>query len=362
MCTRAARPLSAISHLGRVHRKNAGQPHDISVSEGAALPAAKIRGFHRKVAETPARLRTRRGEPQQYRNAPDTQDKQRGRRATANKILTTLKAALNKAYGDDKILSDAAWRKVRPFKGVDAARVRYLKDDEAARLVNACELEFRPMIQAALLTGGRYGELCCATVNDLDLDAKTLFIVASKSERSRHVVLSDEALEFFAQAAAGKAGDALLFSRSDGKPWGRSHQRRRLLEACKAARINPAVSFHILRHTHATRLAQRGVPLGVIAHQLGHSDTRMAEKHYARLSPSYIADTIRENFPAFGIVPENNVAALLRQRVGMDQADTRARACAYPAMLPSLSARDSQAAIEKASCWSPVRPSRAKLG
>jgi zinc-binding alcohol dehydrogenase family protein len=35
-----------------------------------------------------------------------------------------------------------------------------------------------------------------------------------------------------------------------------------------------------------------GVPRGVIAAQLGHRDTRMAEKHYAHLAPSYVADTV----------------------------------------------------------------------
>ena len=38
--------------------------------------------------------------------------------------------------------------------------------------------------------------------------------------------------------------------------------------------------------------------------------SRMAEKYYAHLSPSYVADTIRQNFPALGIVDENNVTAL----------------------------------------------------
>ena len=42
--------------------------------------------------------------------------------------------------------------------------------------------------------------------------------------------------------------------------------------------------------------------------------TRMVEKHYAHLSPSYIADTIRENFPAFGIVQDSNVVPLEQKR------------------------------------------------
>jgi hypothetical protein len=41
--------------------------------------------------------------------------------------------------------------------------------------------------------------------------------------------------------------------------------------------------------------------MGVIAEQLGHADTRMTEKHYAHLAPSYVADTIRAHFPILGI-------------------------------------------------------------
>jgi len=52
-------------------------------------------------------------------------------------------------------------------------------------------------------------------------------------------------------------------------------------------------------------LAMRGVPLPVIAKQLGRADTRMTEKHYAHLSPNYIADTIRANFPKFGILEKD---------------------------------------------------------
>ncbi len=47
-----------------------------------------------------------------------------------------------------------------------------------------------------------------------------------------------------------------------------------------------------LRHTYASCLAMRGVPLAVIAVQLGHADTRMVEKYYGHLAPSYIADTV----------------------------------------------------------------------
>jgi hypothetical protein len=40
----------------------------------------------------------------------------------------------------------------------------------------------------------------------------------------------------------------------------------------------------------------RGAPLNVIVNQLGHSDTRMTEKHYAHLAPNYVGQTVRAAF------------------------------------------------------------------
>ena len=53
-----------------------------------------------------------------------------------------------------------------------------------------------------------------------------------------------------------------------------------------------------------------GVPLLVVARNLGHTDTRMVEKHYGHLAPSYIADAIREGAPRFGFKPDRKVATL----------------------------------------------------
>ena len=132
----------------------------------------------------------------------------------------------------------------------------------------------------------------------------------SKSGKPRHVVLTEEGQRFFATATAGKERSALIFTRADGGAWGSSHQQRPMVEACKVAQIKPAIRFHDLRHTYGSALAMKGVPMGVIAKQLGHAGTRMTEKHYAHLSPSYIADTIRANFPDLGISPKENVVTI----------------------------------------------------
>jgi hypothetical protein len=65
----------------------------------------------------------------------------------------------------------------------------------------------------------------------------------------------------------------------------------------------------ILQFCENTRL--NGVPLMVVAKNVGHTDTHMVEKHYGHLVPGHVADAIRAGAPKFGIKPEKtNVKAL----------------------------------------------------
>lgn len=278
------------------------------------LTRAKVRNWHHGLAEAPARLRTRPGKVQNVKDAPATSDDKRKRKNTANRVLTVLKAALNHAYHEGHAATDAAWMAVQPFQNVDSPKVRYLIDEEATRLVNVCPDDLRSIVIAALLTGARYGEIAALKAHDLDLNAGTLRIADSKSGKPRNIVLTEEGRRFFDQATVGKSGGDLIFRRAGGGAWGRAHQSRPLHNACEIAKIDPPIGFHILRHTYGSRLAMRGVPMAVIAEQLGHSDTRMTERHYAHLGPSYVAETVRAAFDDMGLVPETNVEPMRKKK------------------------------------------------
>ena len=281
--------------------------------EAERLTRRRVRDWHRGLAATAPRLRTKEGEDQQYKEVGDDPETVRKRRASANKILTILKAALNHAVAEGEVFNTGEWAAVKPFKDVDAPKVRYLSDDESLRLTNACQDDLRQLVTAALLTGCRYGEAAALTCGDFDPDSDTLYIATSKSGKPRHIVLTDEGSEFFTQATAGRPKDEKMFKRSTGGAWGRAHQYRLLQEACENAEINPPASFHILRHSYASRLAMNGVPMKVIAEQLGHADTRITEKHYAHLADSYKADTVRAAFGNLGLVKPDNVKPLKRK-------------------------------------------------
>ena len=74
-----------------------------------------------------------------------------------------------------------------------------------------------------------------------------------------------------------------------------------MAEACTHGKIDPPINFHGLRHTWASHAVMNGVPLMVVAKNLGHRDTRMVEKHYGHLAPSFIANAIRAGAPRYRI-------------------------------------------------------------
>src|ERR1043166_3763366 len=146
------------------------------------LTTRRLLDWHRDIAARPRYWRSRLGaKPNTASFDPRDAEAVRRRRANANRVLTYLKAALNQAWRNGLVPSDDAWRRVKPFKSVDAPIVRYFSDQDIKRLLEACEAAFRDIVYAALLTGCRYGELCRLRVADYDPEVSTLAIRESKS-------------------------------------------------------------------------------------------------------------------------------------------------------------------------------------
>lgn len=265
------------------------------------LTKDEIEAWHHDIAKAGARIRVKKGKEQRFREIIDADEHQRRRKSSANRILTVLKAALNRAWREEKVPSDSAWRAVEPFKGVDAARVRYLEIAEVTRLLSTSDSAFRRLARGAVETGARYGELIRLKVSDFSHNSGTVSIRKSKSTKSRHIHLTEDGVAFFRSITAGRGATAYMFLKDSGEPWKKDHQKDPMKEACAAAEIDPPMGFHGLRHTWASHAVMNGVPLIVVAKNLGHSDTRMVEKHYGHLAPSYIADAIRAGAPRFAV-------------------------------------------------------------
>jgi integrase len=305
--------LQNLSHRGKdtydaEFRANAHIVPKLGTIECNKLTTKKLRDWLSAVALTPVRVRPKKGKQQHREFNRDDPEAVRKRRVSANRCLIILRAALNHGFREGRIASDAEWRRVKPFEQVNTARLRFLTVAEAQRLINACDPEFRPMVEAALATGCRYGELCALDVQDFDPDTETLSIRRSKGGKPRKIYLTTEGVRLFKRLAAGHLSSEPLLRDSDGKRFCKSRQERPMRDACTKAKIRPVISFHGLRHTYASLLVKSGTPMRYVAEALGHANTSMTEKHYAHLAPSHVADTIRENAPTFGLGKSNVVA------------------------------------------------------
>lgn len=261
--------------------------------EVAKLTTRQLEQWRGDIAKAPARGK--------LTNDPDA------RKASANRVLTILKAALNDAYKNKLVPSNEAWRDVESFKGVnDRKRERFLSPDESVRLLNACDPDFRQMVAAALLTGMRHEEICVMRVGDFDAKSGTINVPKAKSARSRKVVLTKEGQQFFRDLAVGRARSEIMIRRNDGAAFGAGHQKRRMGIACERAGIE-RITFHGLRHTYASQLAMAGVPQAYIRDALGHRTLAMSDR-YMHFAPSHFAETIRNAVPSYSLTKSNVTA------------------------------------------------------
>jgi integrase len=189
---------------------------------------------------------------------------------------------------------------LKPFRNVDAPRELWLKLENIQPFLKACEPDFRELAAAALFTGARYSELARAQVAHLDIHHGSLYVPLSKSGRSRTIHLNKKAVDFFVRIAANKQGADLLLTKADGSEWGKGHQSRRMQSVCEATEL-PIMGFHQLRHSYASIAVKNGLPLQILALNLGHVDTRMVERHYAHLESEYVREQIAKNTAAFTV-------------------------------------------------------------
>jgi integrase len=230
------------------------------------------------------------GDPEAKRRSQDT----------ANRIMATLKAALNAAFADDanRIPSDAAWRKVKRFRGVGGARPDHFDAAQVRRLIAAAAQEdqrFADLIEAGYLVGARYGELVGLRVADLD-EARSVLVIPRGKTGARVITLSPESVKFFSRICKGRPAAAVMFQKRDGSAWGKSEQQRRFKIAAAAAGLPRSASFYSLRHSHISRAIEAGMPLSLVAELTGTS-IEMLARNYAKVLASARLSLVEKTAP-----------------------------------------------------------------
>jgi len=226
--------------------------------------------------------------------------------ATVNRYLAALSHAFTIAVTEWEWLDDTPMRKVR--KPTESrGRVRFLSDEERARLLKTCKESGNPylytVVVIALSTGMRKEEIMGLSWDDVDLNKGRAILHETKNGERRAVALAGHALELLKELGKVRRIDSKLIFPSKGiapqKPQKPMDLRTPWETAVKKAEI-PDFKFHDLRHSAASYLAMNGASLAEIAEVLGHKTLQMV-KRYAHLSEGHTARVVESmNSKIFG--------------------------------------------------------------
>jgi len=142
----------------------------------------------------------------------------------------------------------------------------------------------RRVVQAALLTGCRLGELLALETTDVDLKRKEIDLSKTKQNRNHQVVITPPLATVLKEALADKKrkGAAVFVSRT-GKPYTVDGFSKHFANVAKRAGV-PDITFHDLRRHVGTLLINEGERLEVVSKLLGHSTVAVTQRSYAHLS------------------------------------------------------------------------------
>jgi integrase len=210
-----------------------------------------------------------------------------------NNVLTVLRRMLviARKRGLIATVPEIDWLKVPPDE------FDFLDFEEADRLLAAVDAEWRTMVLVALRTGMRMGELIALRWQDMDLVAGKVTVKQNavkgrlgtpKSGKAREIALSNDTIA--ALKAHRHLRGPLVFCRMDGRMLKYTELRHPLWRACRKAGLR-SVQWHALRHSFASHLVMRGVPLKAVQDLLGHSTIQMTMR-YAHLAPHVTREAV----------------------------------------------------------------------
>jgi integrase len=219
---------------------------------------------------------------------PRDADALRSARASANRNLATLKAALNRAMKDRLAVGDSGWKTVAPFddvrsrRGIGGNSHAYLSDEQRTALFSKCSPDLQALLRALLLTAARPGEIAACIVSDFDRKHGTLRIRDSKTGE-RVVTLSTAAIEFFNAQSQDRIGNAPLIIRVNGIAWKKDAWKKPIRTAVVAAGLPSDVVLYSLRHAAISEMISCGMSTAVVA-MLAGTSAAMIEAQYGHLN------------------------------------------------------------------------------
>lgn len=230
-------------------------------------------------------------------------------RTTVLDFLHHIQAPLRDAVYEGWIAKDPTYKVVATsHKKHKKTRNPYLEKDEVDKLVDVFQKDgswLADMCDFDLRTGLRYAEVLGLTPKDVDLQRLTVYVnktwdyktgegfKKTKNVYSNRVITIDwRAAQDIQKHLDGVKPDESIFVKAFiDSPDARKPRSGKVYNSiidtwitakCKEAGV-PRITFHNLRHTHASLLITAGVSIQSVAARLGHADTTTTQKTYIHL-------------------------------------------------------------------------------
>jgi integrase len=213
---------------------------------------------------------------------------------TVNNYLTVLRRCLRSAeeWGLLKKVPMIRLLKVPPVETV------YLTVSELSSLLNVVDDQWREIIFTFIKTGMRFGELIALQWQDIDFDHKVITVQRSisrgrigspKSNKIRKIPMAGDLELLFTMK---DHSTAFVFVDGRGEVLKQKGCDKKILRFGVQAGIEKRVTWHVLRHSFATHLANNGTAIPIVQALLGHSDVRTTMR-YAHVIPVSLVEAIK---------------------------------------------------------------------
>ena len=231
--------------------------------------------------------------------------------AYVSQIKSKINQLMRHAYRHDYTAApigqlEINWKRNNSAKSIED---KYLDDDEVKQVleaVRAINPVHADVLMWQYLTGMRIGEVLALQVKNVFLENGKWFVKIDctleysykrKSEftisntpktqgSNRTILLPDKAVKIYRQYSLNKQPDDVLFS-IETKTGAFLHplsMDNQLKKIQKALDLPKPLSTHIFRHTHASKLAELGVPIELISKRLGHKDSAITRQIYLHVT------------------------------------------------------------------------------
>ncbi|CAG4916112.1 tyrosine-type recombinase/integrase [Paraburkholderia saeva] len=210
-------------------------------------------------------------EPDALRRAKDS----------SNRSLASLKAALNLAFKEGLVASNAAWANVSKFPSVARKRDGFLTREQRADLLAESEDDLAQFMRGLLLTAARPGELANANVSDFNRHRGTLALDGKTGPRV--ISLSRSAIELLSEVSKDRIAAAPLFETFDKKKWWVGRWSRDFRKVADACGLTLETCAYCLRHTAISEMLMAGMSPFIVAKIAGTS-TKMIDDHYGHIT------------------------------------------------------------------------------